>query len=387
MTADRGNEGAEQSGEEIQKYLDILSKDPKSRVFAPLAEAYRKAGLLDDAIETAREGLKSHPSYVGGRVALGRALLEKGQHAEALEEFSQVVQSAPDNLMAHKLLGRIHVHLDHPGEAEKAFRMVLLLDSRDEEAKKFLEGGPSPALTSPPQPEPSPPREEPAPEPEEPPAGEVSEAAGAAEEPFFSSEPLFDPAELETRDAGEGPEEPPPGDEDSPFEIFTRDPDDVGPPPPTPEGEPQAPVAERGFSETLFEVEDLGEEMDDVAVLDLPEEDLSAQDLAAEAEEEPGDVFDTEVLAELYINQGFYGKAAEVYRRLLQDSPGDGSLEQKLEDVLTLEKREGPKAPPPRPEEPPAPSTAPSPGGKEDGRKRTVEELERLLDALKERPR
>ena len=405
MAADKGNESAEQSGEEIHKYLDILSRDPKSRVFAPLAEAYRKAGLLDEAIETAREGLKNHPSYLGGRVALGRALLEKDLHAEALEEFTQVVQAAPDNLMAHKHLGRIHLHLNHPEDAEKAFRMVLLLDSRDEEAQKFLEGGPSPALTSPTPPEPSVPREEPAsvvepaPEPEEQAVEEIPENLEAADETVFSSEPLFDPAELETQGAGAGPEEPPPDGEDSPFEIFTRDPADVRPTPP--EGETQAAVAERGFSEAVFEVEDLGEEMDDVAVLDLSsemaefeEEPLPPPDPRAEAEEPgvapdagPGGIFDTEVLAELYINQGFYKKAAEVYSRLLRDRPGDNSLKQKLEEVLSLERMGGVKAPPPRPEEAPAPSPAPPAGGKEGGGNSTVDELQRLLDALKEGPR
>jgi hypothetical protein len=139
---------------EIGKYLDILAKDPKSRVFAPLAEAYRKAGLVDDAVATALEGLKVHPNYLGGRVALGRAYFEKRQYAEAAAEMQKVVKSAPDNLMAHRVLGQISYAQNDLPTAEKAFRMVLLLDPRDQEAQQFVAnvGGAAPAAPAPARP-------------------------------------------------------------------------------------------------------------------------------------------------------------------------------------------------------------------------------------------
>ena len=151
--------GSGSASAEIGKYLEILVKDPRSRVFAPLAEAYRKAGLLDDAIETALEGLRHHPPYLGGRVALGRAYYDKRQYAEAESEMRQVVRAAPDNLMAHKVLGQIAFRQGDSAAAEKAARMVLLLDPRDEEARQLLDriggGGRSAPLTAP-APEPPP---------------------------------------------------------------------------------------------------------------------------------------------------------------------------------------------------------------------------------------
>lgn len=92
---------------EINKYLAILSKDPGSMVFAPLAEAYRKAGMLDEAIATAQDGLKIHPNYVSGMVALGRAYYEKGMLIEARETLEQVVITAPDNIIAANILEEI----------------------------------------------------------------------------------------------------------------------------------------------------------------------------------------------------------------------------------------------------------------------------------------
>ena len=106
MAADKERDPGSSSAE-IGKYLDILAKDPNSRVFAPLAEAYRKAGLFDDAVEIALEGLKVHPNYLGGRVALGRAYFEKKQYAEAAAEMQKVAKSAPDNIIAHRVLGQI----------------------------------------------------------------------------------------------------------------------------------------------------------------------------------------------------------------------------------------------------------------------------------------
>jgi tetratricopeptide (TPR) repeat protein len=92
---------------EIAKYLSILSKDPGSMVFAPLAEAYRKAGMLDEAIATAQDGLKLHPNYLSGMVALGRAYFEKGMLKEAREELERVIKMAPDNIIAANILEEI----------------------------------------------------------------------------------------------------------------------------------------------------------------------------------------------------------------------------------------------------------------------------------------
>ena len=63
-------------------------------------------------------------------------------------------------------------------------------------------------------------------------------------------------------------------------------------------------------------------------------------------EEEPPDaeagrgVFDTETLASIYSNQGFYGRAAEIYQKLIAQRPDDPSLRNKLEGVLALERGE-----------------------------------------------
>lgn len=91
---------------EIERYLKIYQENPDSRVFAPLADLYRRLGKLDEAEEICREGLRRHPYYAGGKVALAHVLLDKGDLSQSVEEADAVVNYYPDNLLARKILIR-----------------------------------------------------------------------------------------------------------------------------------------------------------------------------------------------------------------------------------------------------------------------------------------
>ncbi len=123
----------------IYKYLKKYQDDPTSRVFAPLAEAYRKAGLINEAIEIAREGLRVHPHFIGGRVALARALFDKKQYKEVIEELSSVVQDVPDNLVAQRLLAESNLILGQIAEALSAYKMLLYFSPQDPETVKMVQ--------------------------------------------------------------------------------------------------------------------------------------------------------------------------------------------------------------------------------------------------------
>jgi tetratricopeptide (TPR) repeat protein len=122
----------------IYDYLKKYQEDPTSRIFAPLAEAYRKAGLLDEAIEIAREGLRVHPNFIGGRVALARALFEKRMYDEVVEELSAVVREVPDNLVAQRLLAESSLMLGRVSEALSAFKMLLYFNPGDAETARVV---------------------------------------------------------------------------------------------------------------------------------------------------------------------------------------------------------------------------------------------------------
>ncbi len=124
---------------QIYHYLKKYQADPKSRVFAPLAEAYRKAGLFDEAIEICRDGIRYHPNFIGGRVALGRALFDKGDYESTVKELAPVVMEVPDNLVAQKLLAESCLILGRLAEALAAYKVLLFFMPKDQEIIKLVQ--------------------------------------------------------------------------------------------------------------------------------------------------------------------------------------------------------------------------------------------------------
>jgi predicted Zn-dependent protease len=84
-----------------------VDADPASIAFAQLAEEYRRAGQIEEAVRVSRDGLTRHPGYLSARVTLGRALLELGQLDDARAELQFVAAEAPENLAALRGLAEI----------------------------------------------------------------------------------------------------------------------------------------------------------------------------------------------------------------------------------------------------------------------------------------
>lgn len=122
----------------IVKYERTLQKDPKSKVFAALADAYREVGKMELAEEVARRGLQTHPDYVGGYVALGRVLFQTRRFDEAVPVLQKAVQVSPENLLAYQLLGSCFVELKNPKEALKAHKMALFLNPLSERSQQAV---------------------------------------------------------------------------------------------------------------------------------------------------------------------------------------------------------------------------------------------------------
>ena len=123
---------------QIYHYLKRYQEDPSSRVFAPLAEAYRKAGLLDEAIEICKDGLRIHPHFIGGRVALARAYFDKRYYDEVVKELEPVVMDAPDNLIAQRLLADSYLILGRIAQAMTSYKVLLYFTPQDEELGKMV---------------------------------------------------------------------------------------------------------------------------------------------------------------------------------------------------------------------------------------------------------
>ncbi len=124
--------------EAILQYEKLLEKDPASRVFAALADAYREIGRLNDAEKLASIGVKRHPGYVGGYLALSRIFLGSKRAAAAEDLLKQAVQLSPENLLVYQLLGQAYLELKRPIEALKAHKMVLFLNPLSEKSREAV---------------------------------------------------------------------------------------------------------------------------------------------------------------------------------------------------------------------------------------------------------
>lgn len=124
------------SPEFIERYQLILEKDPKSKLFAPLAEAYRKMNLHEEAERLCKDGIKNHPHFPSGHVVYAKVLLDKGDRNTALIHLKMATDLSPENILAQRLLANTFLEMRQPKEALRAYKMVLLLNPTDETATK-----------------------------------------------------------------------------------------------------------------------------------------------------------------------------------------------------------------------------------------------------------
>ncbi len=144
---------------EIEELKKKLGANPDSMIFVPLADAYRKAGLYKEAIETCKSGLEKHPTYTSARVLLGRIYSEKEMLDEAIEELKRVEAVDVDNIMVHLMLGNVYLKKQLYPNAIEQFQKVLSLNPDDVETQEKLKEALSakqnpPSASTPPSPSP-----------------------------------------------------------------------------------------------------------------------------------------------------------------------------------------------------------------------------------------
>ena len=118
--------------EDIERLKEKVNNEPNSKLFILLAEEYKNAGMLDEAVNVLTGGIEKQPEYMSARVSLGKIYLERGMLDEAKAEFEKVVHTIPENLYAHKKLAEIYTALGKSDIAVEEFKEVLKLNPLDE---------------------------------------------------------------------------------------------------------------------------------------------------------------------------------------------------------------------------------------------------------------
>ncbi|HVZ78708.1 MAG TPA: tetratricopeptide repeat protein, partial [Gemmatimonadaceae bacterium] len=155
--------------EELRKKFD---ENPR-RYFAPLANEYRKAGDVEQAIAICREYLPQQPGHMSGHIVYAQALFEAGQLEEAQTVFETALSLDPENLIALRHLGDIAARTGNAAAARGWYQRVLDADPRNEEIAALITGLGAVEAEAPPQAAAEPAATEPAP---------VAELLGVADE-------------------------------------------------------------------------------------------------------------------------------------------------------------------------------------------------------------
>lgn len=136
---DKSNASGLPNAEFIERCQLEYERNPSSRVFAPLAEAYRRLDLIDEAFEIASRGVRLHPDFAAGRIAYARVLIAKKAYSDAVDQLQRSAELSPDNILAFLLLGDTLLDLRRPKDALNAFKMVLFLNPLHERARKMVQ--------------------------------------------------------------------------------------------------------------------------------------------------------------------------------------------------------------------------------------------------------
>jgi tetratricopeptide (TPR) repeat protein len=115
----------------LAKYFNMYKKNPRSRVFAPLAESFRKLGMLDDAYKILREGIRHHPTYPLGYIVLAHCYYDEQKYELTYNTLRPIIAQNADNISLQKIFAQACIHLGHLEEALDTFKYLLFLNPKD----------------------------------------------------------------------------------------------------------------------------------------------------------------------------------------------------------------------------------------------------------------
>src|SRR5215469_855159 len=135
----------------IDEYRQAIDADPSSEYLtAGLAELYAKTGRIREAVSEAQDILKRDPNNLEAHKLLGRIYLRSlgdGQNSSAssnsvlklaIEQYEQIIKIEPQNVDDRLLLGRLYRLDNDLQKAEEQFKIAVKIQPDSEEAVTTL---------------------------------------------------------------------------------------------------------------------------------------------------------------------------------------------------------------------------------------------------------
>jgi len=144
MADAEGNQ--EEAQKAVQYFKDALKADPKSsEIYEELTDLYLRLGRTADATTLAQEALKQDPDNVNAHRMLGRVyysqINKNGQDQIderalrlAIQEFQKVTEKDPKDVDSWVTLGRLYHGTNDTTNAENAYNKALAVEPDNEEA-------------------------------------------------------------------------------------------------------------------------------------------------------------------------------------------------------------------------------------------------------------
>jgi tetratricopeptide (TPR) repeat protein len=142
---------SELANKALEEYRLAIEADPSSEFLtSSLAELYVKTGRIRDAVLQAQDIIKRDPNNLEAHKLLGRIYLRSlgdlpggGNGSEnvlklAIEQYQQIVKIEPDNVDDHLLLGRLYRLNNDLQKAENELKIAVKLEPESEEAVTTL---------------------------------------------------------------------------------------------------------------------------------------------------------------------------------------------------------------------------------------------------------
>jgi tetratricopeptide (TPR) repeat protein len=141
---------SELANKAIEEYRQAIDADPSSEFLTSgLAELYVKTGRIRDAVVEAQDIIKRDPNNLEAHKLLGRIYLRSlgdmpgGNGSDnvlklAIEQYQQIVAIEPNNVDDHLLLGRLYRLNNDLQKAEGELKTAVKIDPNSEEAVTTL---------------------------------------------------------------------------------------------------------------------------------------------------------------------------------------------------------------------------------------------------------
>lgn len=300
----------------LAKYFSMYKKNSRSKVFAPLAESFRKLGMLDDAFKVLKEGIRHHPNYTLGYIVLANCYFDQGRFDLTYNTLRPIVSKNADNISLQKIFAQACINLGHLDEALDTYKYLLFMNPKD---KFFAEQ-----------------------------VKKLEDDLMVGHKKLSLDQLIMSPDKLEIDESTQNP----PSDDDWVQVDFNQTPKSVN----TPEEKTALPTS--GDDDWVMKKPGFGDHPI------LKNEVIAAPDLeddyyADEFEEDYGNIeevnaqsvasdtpFVSHTLIDLYCAQKYYDKALELLNKILELNPLDQATLEKKKHVLELKNQHNPQKDP-----------------------------------------